>query len=209
MGPPRRPNGVVVVGRGGPAEGMSFRACPEANDPQLGPTTAPPFLPEEMGEKKGRGFHPQPPKTGAHGGGALYRQGRNRARIDARFPGGFVTGAAAPWAARIGIAPQTLKAAALYRSGPPGRRRCHASEIPSRSRKLGPPRRPNEVVVVGRRRPSGGNELSRLRGSERSVALADDVGAHLCVRPHVRGRQYGRRPLSDTAYTLTHKGATS
>ena len=42
---------------------------------------------------------------------------------------GFVTGAAAPRAARIGITPQTLKAAALYRPGPPGRRRCHASEI--------------------------------------------------------------------------------
>ena len=66
MGPPRRPNGVVVVGRGGPAEGMSFRACPEANDPQLGPTTAPPFLPEEMGGKKGRGAPPtlNPPVRG-------------------------------------------------------------------------------------------------------------------------------------------------
>ena len=130
MGPPPKPSEAGSVGRGGPAEGMSFRACPEANDPQLGPTTAPPFLPEEMGEKKGRGFHPQPPKTGAHGGGALYGQGRDRARIDARFPGSFLTGAAAPRAARIGIAPQTLKAAALYRLGPPGRRRCHASEIP-------------------------------------------------------------------------------
>ena len=65
MGPPRRPNGVVVVGRGGPAEGMSFRACPEANDPQLGPTTAPPFLPKEMGGKKGQGLRPlDPPKRG-------------------------------------------------------------------------------------------------------------------------------------------------
>ena len=64
MGPPRRPNGVVVVGRGGPAEGMSFRACPEANDPQLGPTTAPPFLPKEMGEKKGRGLCPLDPPNG-------------------------------------------------------------------------------------------------------------------------------------------------
>ena len=36
---------------------------------------------------------------------------------------------AAPRAARIGITPQALKAVALYRPGPPGRRRCLASEI--------------------------------------------------------------------------------
>ena len=41
---------------------------------------------------------------------------------------GFVTGAAAPRAARIGITRQALTAAALYRLGPPGRRRCHAAE---------------------------------------------------------------------------------
>ena len=45
---------------------------------------------------------------------------------------GFVTGAAAPGAARIGITPQALIAAALYRPGPPGRRRCHAAEKPWR-----------------------------------------------------------------------------
>ena len=129
MGPPRRPNGVVVVGRGGPAEGMSFRACPEANDPQLGPTTAPPFLPKEMGEKKGRGLCPLDPQTGAHGGGGMYGQGKDQPRIDARFPGTYVTGAAAPRVARIGITPQALTAAALYRLGPPGRHRCHAAEL--------------------------------------------------------------------------------
>ena len=42
----------------------------------------------------------------------------------------YVTGAAAPRAARIGITLQALKAAALYRLGPPGRRWCHAAEIP-------------------------------------------------------------------------------
>ena len=36
---------------------------------------------------------------------------------------------AAPRAARIGITPQALMTAVLYRPGPPGRRRCHASEI--------------------------------------------------------------------------------
>ena len=129
-----------------------------------------PISSRRNGGKEGPGgfAHPGPPRTGAHGGGGLYGQGRNRARIDARFVGtsfrsfaspqaakltpstvpplptepaslGFgggpvftdATGAAAPWAARIGIAPQTLKAAALYRPGPPGRRRCHAAEIPS------------------------------------------------------------------------------
>ena len=167
MGPPRRPNGVVVVGRGGPAEGMSFRACPEANDPQLGPTTAPPFLPKEMGEKKGRGLCPMDPQTGAHGGGGMYGQGKDQPRIAARFVGtssrsfaspqaakltpstvpplptepaslgfgggpvfAYVTDAAAPRVARIGITPQALTAAALYRVRPPGRHRCHAAEIP-------------------------------------------------------------------------------
>ena len=147
---------------------------------------ASPFLPEEMGRKKGRGaspilrwlhmdFHrrrprrlrPRPPNTGAHGGGGLYKQGRERPRIAARFVGtsygslaspqaaklvpstvpplptepaslgfgggpviGHVTGAAAPWVARIEVTLQALKAAALYRPGPPGRHRCHAAERP-------------------------------------------------------------------------------
>ena len=65
---------------------------------------------------------------GAHGGGELYGQGKNRAGIAARFLGGFVTGAAAPRVARIRITLQAPGAAALYRLGPPGRRRCLASE---------------------------------------------------------------------------------
>ena len=44
---------------------------------------------------------------------------------------------AAPRVARIGIAPQALKVAALYPLGPPGRRRCLASEIPGRLLWLG------------------------------------------------------------------------
>src|SRR5699024_7858100 len=39
---------------------------------------------------------------------------------------------AAPRVARIGITLQALKVAALYPLGPPGRRRCLASEIPGR-----------------------------------------------------------------------------
>ena len=47
------------------------------------------------------------------------------------FGGGpvvVVTGAAAPRAARIAVTLQALQRAALYRLGPPGRRRCLASE---------------------------------------------------------------------------------
>ena len=79
--------------------------------------------------RRPRRLRPRPPSTGAHGGGGLYGQGKDRARIAASFSGSFVTGAAAPWAARIGIAPQALTAAALYRLGPPGRHRCHAAEL--------------------------------------------------------------------------------
>ena len=43
---------------------------------------------------------------------------------------------AAPRAARIGITLQALKTAALYQLGPPGRHRCHASEISWRSWQL-------------------------------------------------------------------------
>ena len=45
---------------------------------------------------------------------------------------------AAPRAARIGITRQALTAAALYRLGPPGRRRCHTPEILWRLRRLAP-----------------------------------------------------------------------
>ena len=93
-----------------------------------------PISSRRNGGKEGPGgfAHPGPPSTGAHGGGGLYRQGKDQPRIATCFPGTHVTGAAAPGAARIGITPQALMAAALYRPGPPGRRRCHAAEKPWR-----------------------------------------------------------------------------
>ncbi|OUQ81431.1 hypothetical protein B5E42_12280 [Flavonifractor sp. An10] len=124
--------------------------------------------------RRPRRLRPQPPNTGAHGGGGLYAQGRDRACIAARIVGtscgslaspqaaklvpstvpplptepaslgfgggpviGHVTGAAAPRVARIGVTLQALRAAALYRLGPPGRRRYHAAEIPGRLLWLG------------------------------------------------------------------------
>ena len=84
------------------------------------------FFPKESGgkERPGGFARPGPPSTGVHGGGGLYKQGRGQACFAARFPGGLVTGAAAPWAARIGVAPQALEVVALYQVRPPGRRRC-------------------------------------------------------------------------------------
>ena len=76
---------------------------------------------------------PAPPSTGAHGGGGLYGQGIDQPRIAARPIGTYVTGAAAPRVARIGVALQALEMVALYQVRPPGRRRCHASEIPGQS----------------------------------------------------------------------------
>ena len=38
LGAPHEPSEAVRVGKGGPAAGVSVRACPEANDPKLGPT---------------------------------------------------------------------------------------------------------------------------------------------------------------------------
>ena len=61
---------------------------------------------------------------------------------------------AAPRVARIGITLQALKVVALYRLGPPGRRRCHASEIPRCLWRLGngASRMPRPTVSP----PSGG-----------------------------------------------------
>ena len=83
--------------------------------------------------RRPRRLRPRPPSTGAHGGGGLYGQGKDRACIAALPIGTYDTGAAAPWEARIGITLQALKTAALYWLGPPGRRRCHVSEIPGQS----------------------------------------------------------------------------
>ena len=126
----------------------------------------PPFLPEEMGGKKGRGASPPgPPKRGLMAAvGCVWLAKTGRHRRPPHWLALAVTGApaeaqrsgfggerrpsggnelsglpgsersvawaddAAPRAARIGITPQALKVAALYRLGPPGRRRCHAAE---------------------------------------------------------------------------------
>ena len=108
-----------------------------------------PISSRRNGGKEGPGgsAHPGPPNPGVHGGGGLYRQGKDQPCIAARSLGIYVTGAAAPRVARIAVTLQALGAGALYQLGPPGRRRCHASEIPWRSRQLSvgrddPARRP-------------------------------------------------------------------
>ena len=84
-----------------------------------------PISSRRNGGKEGPGgfAHPGPPNTGAHGGGALCLVCKDQPRIAARFIDSHVTGAAAPWEARIGITLQALRVTALYRLGPPGRRR--------------------------------------------------------------------------------------
>ena len=112
-------------------------ACPRRYLPGYSPggtpaRRAPPFLPEEMGGKKGRGAPPtlDPPIRGFMAAESCTDKARTgRASTPGSFFG-FVTGAAAPWVARIGITPQALEVVALYRPGPPGRRRCHAAEGP-------------------------------------------------------------------------------
>ena len=98
-------------------------------------------------------FDPRrPPGTGAHGGIVGTSYGLLASPQAAKlvpstvpplptepaslgFGGGPIMiispGAAAPRAARIGITRQALITAALHRVRPPGRRRCHASEIPA------------------------------------------------------------------------------
>ena len=94
-----------------------------------------PISSQRNGGKEGAGGSAprRPPSTGAHGGGGLYGQGIDQPRIAARPIGTYVTGAAAPRVARIGVALQALEMVALYQVRPPGRRRCHASEIPGQS----------------------------------------------------------------------------
>ena len=118
---------------------LAGRACPAGA----------PISSRRNGGKEGPGgsAHPGPPNPGVHGGGGLYRQGKDQPCIAARSLGIYVTGAAAPRVARIAVTLQALGAGALYQLGPPGRRRCHASEIPWRSRQLSvgrddPARRP-------------------------------------------------------------------
>ena len=79
-------------------------------------------------ERKGRGCAPGVPPNGGSWRRLAVRTGQNRACIAARFMGSHVSGAVAPWVARIAVTPQALGTCALYRVRPPGRRRCYASE---------------------------------------------------------------------------------
>ena len=83
-----------------PVVGASFRSFASPQAAKLTPSTAPPL--------------PTEPASLGFGGGPIV----------------VVTGAAAPRVARIGITLQALWVAALYRLGPSGRRRCHASDRP-------------------------------------------------------------------------------
>ena len=92
----------------------------------------PHLFPKKWGERRAGGAPPtlDPPIRGFMAAESCTDKARTgRASTPGSFFG-FVTGAAAPWAARIGITPQALEVVALYRPGPPGRRRCHAAEGP-------------------------------------------------------------------------------
>ena len=86
-----------------PVVDASFRSFASPQAAKLTPSTASPL--------------PTEPTSLGFGGGPVFA---------------YVTGAAAPRVARIGITPQALTAAALYQVRPPGRHRCHAAEIPWR-----------------------------------------------------------------------------
>ncbi len=83
--------------------GTSYGSLASPQAAKLVPSTVPPL--------------PTEPASLGFGGGPVFA---------------YVTDAAAPRVARIGITPQALTAAALYRVRPPGRHRCHAAEIPWR-----------------------------------------------------------------------------
>ena len=116
-----------------------------------------------MGEEGPGGFAPWTnPKTGAHGGGGLYRGQRPGRHCRLRSIGTYAIGAAAPWAARIGITPQALGMGALYRLGPPGpvgavplkyqgsRGNCPWGDDPARPRGSPADRRPQgRPYIVG------------------------------------------------------------
>ena len=93
--------------------GTSYGSLTSPQAAKLVPSTVPPLPPE--------------PASLGFGGGPVFA---------------YVTGAAAPRVARIGITLQALGVAALYQVRPPGRRRCHAAEILWRVRRrtarLGP-----------------------------------------------------------------------
>ena len=133
------PNGAPAAtqrsGRRGerrPSGGNELSGLPGSERSAAWADDGAPISSQRNGGKEGPGgfAHPGPPNTGVHGGGGLYGQGKDRPCIAASFPGSFVTGAAAPRVARIGITRQALGVSALYQLGPPGRRWCHATEMP-------------------------------------------------------------------------------
>ena len=115
------------------------------------------------------------PSMGVHGSGGLRLACKDQPRIAARSLGASVTGAAAPRAARIGVTLQALGAATLCQLGPPGRRRCRASEIPGRLMWLG-----NGVPHVGATcgRPPRAEGALRRRPKLRIVRFAASGKAH-------------------------------
>ena len=140
--------------------------CPSGVPPRGAglPGRGPHFFPKKWGERRGRGeCPPAPPSTGVHGGGGLYWACKNRVGIAARFPGNDATGAAAPRVARIGATLQALEVVALYQLGPPGRRRCHASERPGQSSQPSVGRDDPARLVQGRPAPLEGGTGRRGR----------------------------------------------
>ena len=134
------------------------------------------FLSKESGGKEGAGG--KSPRRPPIRGFTAAESCTDKARTGrASTPGSFfafVTGAAAPRAARAG-----------HPAGPDSR--CAVPGAPN-----GAPAATQRSGRRGERRPSEGNELSRLRGSERSAAWADDaIGA---MPPKKRGACGGCMP---------------
>ena len=157
------------------------------------PAGAPLLMSKAAGKPPG----PAGPGPGAHGGGGLYGQGKDQPCIAARFPGCVGRGAAAPWEARIGVTLQAQKTAALYRLGPPGRRRCYASEISWWSWQLyRGARRPGAPSVEYRADTKRGNLVRNLRGTS-SAAASKFCGVIDAGRPSAAARE--RSPPGDRA----------
>ena len=184
MGPPPKPSEAGSVGRGGPAEGMSFRVYAEANDPQLGPTmwgattrraVRLPGCLRGAGRFFEGGFAgflseapPAPPTRRAH----RFLSERKRWERKGR---GCAPGA--PQKRGLMAAVGCTELAKTGSASPPAPLALAVIGAPAEAQRSG----------FGReRRPSGGNELSGLPGSERSVAWADDAApwaARIAVTP--------------------------
>ena len=149
-------------------------------------------------ERKGRGCAPGTPQKR----GLMAAVGcTGRAKTGRALPPALLTllytGAAAPRAARIGITLQAQKTAALYRLGPPGRRRCYASEISWWSWQLyRGARRPGAPSVEYRADTKRGNLVRNLRGTS-SAAASKFCGVIDAGRPSAAARE--RSPPGDRA----------